>query len=61
VLLLDLLRMMYSHTNLVIFKGNVRLLHKSVLGRLPISGDWFLREIDTILVHRLLVAIGIGR
>jgi len=53
--------MMYSYTNLVIFKGNVRLLHKSVLGRLPISGDWFLREIDTILVHRLLVAIGIGR
>jgi hypothetical protein len=60
LLLLDLLRVMDSHTNIVVVKGHVRLLNESVLGWLAVSGDWLLGEIGAELVHGLFVPVRSG-
>lgn len=57
LLLLYFLCMVYSHTNVVVVKSHMGLLNESVLGRFSVSGDRFLWQVGTKLVHGFIVSI----
>lgn len=60
LLLLNLFRVVDSHADIVFVESHVRLLNKSVLRWLTISGDGLFWQEGAELVHGLIVTIGGG-